>query len=324
MSEPAALLREILACPRHRTRLLHAAAELTCEHGCRYAIVDGVPVLLLDDADPTHPEYVRSLRRAAGLADEAEPPALGGGGIDPFVQRYISATNGRMYFDLIGKLTRYPIPDLRAPAGTGAFLDIGCNWGRWCVAAARLGYRAIGIDPSLRAVLAARRVAAQHGVDASFVVADARHLPLQDGCVQLAHSYSVLQHLAKSHVRQALREVRRVLAPGGRSMVQLPSTLGLVSACKIALRGSRRPTAFDVRYWTREELRATFERLVGPSALDVDGYFTLNAQPADVPLLPWRYAMVVRASEALRRASSRRDWLARWADSVTVTSRKAS
>ena len=36
-------------------------------------------------------------------------------------------------------------------------LDLGSSWGRWSIAAARKGYSVVGLDPSLGAVLAARR-----------------------------------------------------------------------------------------------------------------------------------------------------------------------
>jgi 2-polyprenyl-3-methyl-5-hydroxy-6-metoxy-1,4-benzoquinol methylase len=85
-----------------------------------------------------------------------------------------AATNGMLYIRLIGKLTDYPIPYLRLPPGEGKrFLEIGCNWGRWCIAAARMGYRPVGIDPSLKGIRAARQVALHLGIQAHYVAADA-------------------------------------------------------------------------------------------------------------------------------------------------------
>src|SRR5688572_17863989 len=71
----------------------------------------------------------------------------------------IDQTNGNMYRHLIGNLESYPIPDLRLPDGNGqTFLELGCSWGRWSIAAARKGFSVVGIDPSLGAVMAPRRV----------------------------------------------------------------------------------------------------------------------------------------------------------------------
>jgi len=74
----------------------------------------------------------------------------------------IGATSGSSYKHLIGnpKLSEYPIPEISLPSASGALLlDLGCNWGRWSISAARNGYSVVGLDPSLGAVLAARRIA---------------------------------------------------------------------------------------------------------------------------------------------------------------------
>lgn len=66
---------------------------------------------------------------------------MGPGEIDPFVKAAIGATNGSLYQHLVGKLTEYPVPALRLPAGDGrSFLEVGCSWGRWCLAAAQPGH----------------------------------------------------------------------------------------------------------------------------------------------------------------------------------------
>jgi SAM-dependent methyltransferase len=143
--------------------------------------------------------------------------ANGNNGIDPVVSMLVGATNGIGYKGKIGRLDRYPIPELRLDeADSASFLDIGCSWGRWSIAAARKGYRVAGIDPSLGAVLAARRVARSMGLDILYVVGDARYLPFRNTLFDQVFSYSVLQHLAKSDVERVLDDVARVLKPGGR------------------------------------------------------------------------------------------------------------
>lgn len=246
--------------------------------------------------------------------------------VDAFVQQAVAATCGLMYIPLIGRLKTYPIPDIRVPAGRGeggTWLDVGSNWGRWCFAAARLGYVPIGIDPMLGAVRAAVRVARRLGLRAHFVAADARYLPLQPNSINVAFSYSVLQHMAKHDVRRALREMRRVLAPSGTVAVQLPNARGLRSIWVQARRQWRPATGFEVRYWTVHELRATFERLVGPTSVTVNGYFSVNAQPADLPLLPFRYRVIVRTSDWLRNLAERLPPLVAVADSVYVSASAA-
>jgi SAM-dependent methyltransferase len=300
-----------LVCPRDRSALRGGV----CEQGHEYPLVDGVPVLLVDEEAPTH--------AACGRVEELPPPPKEG--IDPFVQEVIGATCGRLYEHLIAELPEYPIPELRLPPGDGrTFLEVGSNWGRWCVAAARRGYAPTGIDPSLKGVQAARRVAEQLGVAAEYVVGDARRLPFPDASFDVVFSYSVFQHFSKQDALAAFDEIGRVLKPGGESLIQMANLYGAKSLWNQAReRRFREPrTLFDVRYWGPRELRDELERRVGPTRLSVDGFFTLNPQPTDLALLPARYRAVVHTSEALRRVSDVVTPLTYVADSVYARSRR--
>ena len=62
----------------------------------------------------------------------------------------------------------------------------------------------VGIDPSLKGVLAARRVSRQLGVEGHFLVADGRFLPFAPRLLSRVFSYSVLQHLSKDNVQIVL------------------------------------------------------------------------------------------------------------------------
>jgi hypothetical protein len=132
----------------------------------------------------------------------------------------------------------------------------------------------------------------------------------------------VLQHFSKDDARRALGEVRRVLSPGGQSLIQMPNALGVRSAYHLARRGFRQPQGFDVRYWTLSELRSAFESLLGPSSLSVDGFFGLGIQPSDAPFLPLKHRLVVQTSELLRHLSRLVPPLTFLADSVYVQSRR--
>jgi hypothetical protein len=54
----------------------------------------------------------------------------------------------------------------------------------------------------------------------------------------------------------------------------------------------------------------------------VDGFFSLNSQTVDLPILPLRYRVLVRISEGLRQAAGRFPWLAKGADSLYVTAQR--
>jgi 2-polyprenyl-3-methyl-5-hydroxy-6-metoxy-1,4-benzoquinol methylase/uncharacterized protein YbaR (Trm112 family) len=314
---------DLLACPRHGHALSESDGELVCPAGDRFPVVDGIPVLLRAEVRQTHPVADRSLADVGAIDRPAVAP--NGREVDPFVQQELLATNGHMYRPLVGRLTTYPIPAFRLePHSAGdVLLDVGCNWGRWSVAAARAGFVPVGIDPSLEAVRAARRVARQLNVKAEFLVADARYLPFRADAFDVVHSYSVWQHFAKDDAREAIAAASRVVKPGGRVFVQMANAFGLRGLYHQARRGFRLARNFEVRYWSPKQLRQAFAERVGPTRLSVDGFFTLNAQPADLDLLPGRFRWVVRMSERLRSASAHVPWLIDVADSLYITAMRA-
>jgi ubiquinone/menaquinone biosynthesis C-methylase UbiE/uncharacterized protein YbaR (Trm112 family) len=314
---------KLLVCPRDKQCLHQQGDWLSCTAGHRYRVVEGIPILLVPEAPQTHIEGTRSL--AVAEEGDARLPqfTVGIGEIDPFVKSAIGATNGNLYQHLVGKLTEYPVPALRLPPGNGRrFLEIGCSWGRWCLAAARSGYRVVGIDPSLKGIRAARRVAGQLGIEALYVVADGRFLPFPDSSFEQVFSYSVLQHLSKETTRVVLSEIHRVLTSGGQSLAQLPNFFGIRCLYHQARRLFREAKDFEVRYWTVPELQRTFEATVGPASIEVDGFFSLNAQISDVRFLPRRYQWIVRLSHSLQRLSTLVPPLVYFADSLYVTAPK--
>jgi SAM-dependent methyltransferase/uncharacterized protein YbaR (Trm112 family) len=312
---------DLLVCPRDRLPLSEEATHLFCSKGHRYAVVDGIPIFLLRELEQTHTEGNRALRIAEGSELVSTQRELGPGEIDEFVSAIIAGTNGSLYQHLVGKLQEYPIPVLKLPEGRGKlFLEIGCNWGRWCIAAAKLGYLPVGIDPSLKGIRAARRVAQQLGIVAHYVVADGRCLPFADHTFDQAFSYSTLQHLSKENTRFTLRETYRVLRSRAGCLIQMPNVFGVRCLYHQARRGFRHTHGFEVRYWRPGELVSTFSDILGPSRLFVDGYFTLNPQLSDLRFFPAKYRAIVRISEALRKMSELFPPLAYVADSFYVTS----
>jgi SAM-dependent methyltransferase/uncharacterized protein YbaR (Trm112 family) len=317
-------LSELLVCPRDKQDLRHEGASLVCKSGHRYAVIEDIPILLISDAEQTHIEGTRALAVAqSGDASSLPKFDVRANEIDPFVRNAIGATNGGLYQHLVGTLTEYPIPYARLPQGENRqFLEVGCNWGRWCIAAARLGYRPMGIDPSLKSIRAAKRVARQLGIDATYIVADGRYLPFRDQSFDQVFSYSVLHHLSKENALACLSEIRRALRVGGNALIQMPNVFGVRCLYHQMRRGFRETRDFEVRYWRPAELLSAFTERIGPSELSVDGYFSLNAQPSDLHLLPGRYRAVVRASEGLRWISGKIPILTNVADSLYINSQR--
>lgn len=335
---------ENLVCPVDHQALEVVGTNLVCQARHAYPIVDGVPVMLLADAPQTIGLADQSLRRARGeLIDDRAPDlyleSLGmsdeekagvlqmarqGSAIDPVVAYLVAATNGLMYRHLIGSLDRYPIPELPLPAGAGrSLLDVGCSWGRWTLAATALGYKAVGLDPSLGAVMAARRVALSQGAQCRFVVGDARYLPFPDGRFDNVYSYSVIQHFSRDDARRAVAEAGRILKAGGTAKVQMPTRYGIRCLLHQVRRGFRDGQGFEVRYWSLPELRRMFTSSVGPTRIDADCYFGIGLQRSDAALMTPVLAAILWASEALKAASQRIRALVFFADSVFAEAIKA-
>jgi 2-polyprenyl-3-methyl-5-hydroxy-6-metoxy-1,4-benzoquinol methylase len=247
--------------------------------------------------------------------------------IDPVVMMLIGATCGNAYKDLIGAhtLMNYPIPSITlTPSEAGnRLLDIGCNWGRWSIAAAKQGFSVVGIDPSLGAVMAARRVAKEHDLDIKYLVADGRFLPFRDNYFKAVYSYSVLQHFSKDDAKRTIVQISRVLEPAGVAKIQMANRWGLRSIQHQAHRKFHEPKGFEVRYWTIGELKSAFSEIIGRTDISPDCYFGLGWQWSDFRYLPWRHKAVLMGSEALKRLG-RIVWpMGMLADSVFCTATKA-
>ena len=310
-----------LVCPRDKTKLNFHGERLVCLHNHSYPVFDGIPVLLVEETEPTHGYITSTLEKVSANKIVQPDENADGEQIDSFVQGEIVHTNGNLYFPVLNNLKRYPIPEFRLGRGSGErLLDVGCNWGRWSISAAQNNYLPIGIDPSLDAVLAARRVAKQLGVKADFVCGDARFLPFADDAFDVVFSYSVFQHFSKENARISLAEISRVLKKNGTTLIQMPNKYGVRSLYNWWRRGCTEGEGFDVRYWTPRELLKTFAEIFGATEMTVDGYFGLGIQKTDVDLLPIKYKLVVYSSELLRKISIGVPFIKKAADSLYLES----
>ncbi|MEJ7849621.1 MAG: methyltransferase domain-containing protein [Pyrinomonadaceae bacterium] len=319
-------LRNNLVCPRDKQELDLKNNRLVCPDNHIYPIISDVPIMLVDDAVSTHGYIEETLAKvsefqASEELTETKEEAKGETEVDWFVQHEVPYTSGNLYFAVQNKLTRYPIPETRLKQGSGErLLDIGCNWGRWSIAAARKNYRPVGIDPSLNAILAARRVSKQLGVECEFIVGDARFLPFADDAFDVVFCYSVYQHLSKENVRTSLDEVSRVLKTNGKTLIQMSNKYGIRQYQQHRRRGFTEGEGFEIRYWTPSELLETFKAKIGDTVMTTDCYFGLGIQNADADLLPVKYKMVVYSSAILRKLSQFIKPMVKVADSVYLHS----
>lgn len=98
-------------------------------------------------------------------------------------------------------------------------LEIGCGLGTDGAQFAQAGADYTGVDLTEAAVELARKRFEIFGVPGKFQTADAEQLQFDDNSFDLVYSHGVLHHTPDT--AKAIREIHRVLRPGGRAMVML-------------------------------------------------------------------------------------------------------
>jgi ubiquinone/menaquinone biosynthesis C-methylase UbiE len=91
-------------------------------------------------------------------------------------------------------------------------LDVGCGTGRWLRRYQALGFQATGVD----ATLGMLGRAIECGTTSPLIAGEACYLPFADARFDCVSDITVVQHIPRSLQPMALREMVRVLKPGGR------------------------------------------------------------------------------------------------------------
>ena len=113
------------------------------------------------------------------------------------------------------------IPAAAAFANTPGLkvLEIGCGLGTDGAQFAKAGADYTGVDLTEAAIGLARKRFELFGFKGKFQVADAENLEFPDASFDVVFSHGVLHHTPD--ISAALREIHRVLKPGGRAIVML-------------------------------------------------------------------------------------------------------
>lgn len=317
---------ENLVCPIDKSKLTKEKNKLICKESLHsYPIYKNIPIMLVKKETPTHSGLFQStwdILNGKIKIDENLQTERSKKIIDPFVQKFIGETNSELYRHLKGKLKRYPIPSFPMNHAKGKLLlDIGCSWGRWCISAYKSEFSPVGIDPDIECILAAKRVAKQLGIDAKYLIADARFLPFRRELFDYCYSYSVLQHFSKPNVKKVLSEVKYVLKAGGISQIQMLNKYGLRSLYVQLKRIFQKSEEFETNYWSPNELLDIFEQNIGFSKILLASFFT-QGQSADRDLFKSRDRFIFEFSQLLIKINQKIPLLTKFADNLFLISKK--
>jgi ubiquinone/menaquinone biosynthesis C-methylase UbiE len=156
-----------------------------------------------------------ALRPAAEPMIAADPAPLSGAGYDAVAERYDRAFSDiRVRRDewrwLCSRFERARNEGERPPR----VLDIGCGNGALLAALGDRIASGVGVDASTKMIELARGRTAQRGL--AFMTIDGPRLPFADASFEIVTSFLSFRYLDWDPI---LREIRRVLAPGGRLLI---------------------------------------------------------------------------------------------------------
>jgi len=164
---------------------------------------------------------------------------------------------------------------LRARIRPGArVVDAGCGSGRNIVYLLRQGYEVFGADADPVAVQHVRRLAAALAPNLpaeNFVVAPVEQMPFPDAIADVVLSSAVLHFARDDRQFDAMvREMWRVLKPGGMLWARLASTIGIEGEVRGILHGGRWSLLPDgsERYLVDEALLVEITQKLGGRLLD--------------------------------------------------------
>ncbi len=190
-----------------------------------------------------HVSLPPALRRALDLLTDPPPDPdvskgyldlLGAAGDDDVakntgvIQAAWASPIGSMLYDNAQAISRrlisawqHPVEWLDIPPG-GTALDVGSGPGNVTASLARAaGPDGLALGVDISEPMLARAVRAESGPQVGFIRADAQRLPLRDNTIDAITSLAVLQLVPDPAA--ALSEMARVLRPGGRLAVMVPT-----------------------------------------------------------------------------------------------------
>ncbi|HKO60521.1 MAG TPA: class I SAM-dependent methyltransferase [Pyrinomonadaceae bacterium] len=161
------------------------------------------------------PESSSSLKERVRAFWQANPCGVKFADAPPGTRKFYELVEAHRYT----KEWHIPIAADFASARGLKVLEIGCGLGTDGAQFAEAGADYTGVDLTEAAVELARKRFETFGIKGNFETADAEQLQFRDNSFDLVYSHGVLHHTPET--AKAVREIHRVLKPGGRAMVML-------------------------------------------------------------------------------------------------------
>jgi SAM-dependent methyltransferase len=129
------------------------------------------------------------------------------------------------------RILNYILDHAQASSTPPSLLDVGAQFGSLALYAAKLGARVSAVDYGPYAKLY-REIATDHCVDYRECDLGLGRLPFPDGAFDFVTYTDVIEHHAYSSKR-VLREIHRVLVPGGRVILLTPNHASIYNRMKL-------------------------------------------------------------------------------------------
>jgi SAM-dependent methyltransferase len=105
-------------------------------------------------------------------------------------------------------------------------LDLGCGTGRHLIFLEELGYQTYGLDISPTGLAYSRGWLQKIGHPARVLLADMTSLPYTSSSFDRIISTYVIHHNTLACMRRTIKEIYRLLIPGGTTLISIPSMRG--------------------------------------------------------------------------------------------------
>jgi len=154
------------------------------------------------------------------IPEERVPSLLRNWFLGSAARRYLSR---RRLITVTGMLPR---------PGGGRALDVGCGWGYNLFLLRDAGYAPVGIDIVQNDFVAASMIAGANGYGIDLVGGDMSSLPFGPDRFDAVTAIETMEHVFYPDRIEAIREVARILGPGGDFVFSTPNYFSLVETAK--------------------------------------------------------------------------------------------